>query len=398
MAKQASIAWDDSFSQYDFGEGHPMDPVRLDLTARLCRDLGLFEPGDIEIIAPELPTDEVLARVHDPAYIEAVREASLDPTRAKERFGIGTEDDPAFLGMHEVSARITEGTRLVAERVWKGEAEHGVNFTGGLHHAMRERASGFCIYNDAALAIDWLLANGAERVAYIDVDAHHGDGVERAFWNDPRVLTISLHETGTILFPGTGFPREIGGTDALGTAANIALPPGTKDAAWLRAMHATVPALVRYFKPDFIISQHGADTHYTDPLAHLSISVDAQRVAIETMHDLAHEVCGGKWVGLGGGGYEVTGVVPRSWTHLVAIASHRPVTLETAVPESWLQHVKSTFGVDAPPLMGDGFAEGGRVWFRPWESGYDPENSVDLAVMATREAVFPHMGLDVWFD
>lgn len=395
---QASIVWDDSFSGYDFGDGHPMDPVRLDLTARLCRDLGLFEPGDVEIVVPELPTDEALARVHDPEYIAAVRQASADPASAQQRFGIGTEDDPAFKGMHEVSALIAGGTQLVAERVWTGQARHGVNFTGGLHHAMRERAAGFCIYNDAALAIDWLLNNGAQRVAYVDVDAHHGDGVERSFWNDPRVLTISLHETGTILFPGTGFPREIGGSDAIGSAANVALPPGTKDAPWLRAVHATVPALIRSFRPDIIISQHGADTHFTDPLAHLSISVDAQRLAMETMHDLAHEVCGGKWVGLGGGGYEITGVVPRSWAHLVAIAEHRPVSVETQLPASWVDHVKTTYGADVPPTMGDGMSEGGRVWYRPWETGYDPENSVDLAVMATREAVFPNLGLDVWFD
>ncbi len=398
MATSASIVWDDGFSRYDFGPGHPMDPVRLDLTARLCRALGLFEPGDVQVVSPEAATDEALARVHSPGYIAAVRAASADPGRAAQQFGLGTDDDPAFPGMHEISARIAQGSAMVARQVWAGEVAHGVNFTGGLHHAMRDRAAGFCIYNDAALAIGELLAAGADRVAYVDVDAHHGDGVERAFWDDPRVLTISLHETGTVLFPGTGFPRETGGPGAPGAAVNVALPPGTKDAAWLRAVHSTVPALLRAFRPQLIVSQHGADTHFTDPLAHLAVSVDAQRLVMETMHELAHELCDGKWVALGGGGYQVTSVVPRSWAHLVGIAAHRPVDVDTALPASWVQYVTGTFGAEVPPVMGDGTSEGGRIWWRPWESGYDPDNSADLAIMSAREAVFPCYGLDAWYD
>lgn len=231
MATQAHVIWDDGFTGYNFGLGHPMSPVRLDLTARLCREFGLFEGSDVQVDAPEAATDEALARIHDEAYIAAVRKASLDPSAPLEQFGLGTEDDPAFVGMHEISARIAEGSRLVAESVWTGSAQHGVNFTGGLHHAMPDRASGFCIYNDAALAIDWLLDNGAKRVVYVDVDAHHGDGVEKMFWNDPRVLTISVHETGAVLFPGTGFPRDLGGPDAEGYAVNLPLPPGVGDGA-----------------------------------------------------------------------------------------------------------------------------------------------------------------------
>ncbi len=186
-------------------------------------------------------------------------------------------------------------------------------------------ASGFCVYNDAAVGIRWLLANGAERVAYVDLDVHHGDGVERIFWNDSRVLTISVHETGRALFPGTGWPTDIGGPEAEGDAVNVSLPPGLPDAGWLRAIHATVPALVRAFKPDVLVTQHGCDTHVEDPLAHFAVSVDAQRSAADAMHRLAHDVCGGRWVALGGGGYEVVDVVPRTWTHLTAIAAHAPI-------------------------------------------------------------------------
>ncbi len=398
MSTQARIVWDESFTDYNFGHEHPMNPVRLELTARLCRDFGLFDAPNAHVVVPDVPADDLLLTVHTPEYVAAVREASADPSAANQSFGLGTDDDPAFVGIHEVSARIVAGTLDVTQSVWRGESQHGVNFCGGLHHAMPGYASGFCIYNDAGVAINWLLANGARRVAYVDVDAHHGDGVERIFWNDPRVMTISLHETGTVLFPGTGFPSDVGGPDALGSAINLALPPGVSDGPWLRGLHAIVPALLRAFQPDIIISQHGADSHFTDPLAHMGLSIDAQQTAMETVHDLAHELCGGKWVGLGGGGYEVIGVVPRAWTHLTALALHQPIPFTTPVPERWLAEVKARFGVDAPATMGDGVAERGRVWFRSWESGFDPSNAVDRAVMATREATFPQQGLDVFFD
>ncbi len=397
MGTQASIVWDEGFTGYDFGTEHPMNPVRLDLTARLCDAFGLFD-SEAQVLSPAAATDEALARVHHPDYIAAVRRASAAPDRADMAYGLGTVDDPAFEGMHEVSARIAEGSRAVAEQVWTGASAHGVNFTGGLHHAMPHMASGFCVYNDVALAIDWLLRNGAERVAYIDVDAHHGDGVERMFWDDPRVLTVSVHETGMVLFPGSGFPSDIGGAGATGSAANVALPPGVDDAHWLRAIHAVVPALVRAFNPQILVTQHGADSHFADPLAHLSISVDAQRLVAESLHDLAHEVCDGKWIALGGGGYAIIDVVPRSWTHLTAIAMHRPLSVDTDVPQSWLDHVMKRFGRQGPVRMGDGASEDGRIWWKSWESGFDPDAAIDRAVMATREAVFPHHGLDIWYD
>lgn len=392
------LIWSDRLLHYDFGATHPMNPLRLELTRRLAADLGVLD--HVRELEPQLPggSDEFLTWVHEPGYIDAVRSASLDPAAADPRRGLGTDDDPAFEGMHDVSALIAAGSVEACRRVWTGAADHAVNFCGGLHHAMADRAAGFCIYNDAALGIKWLLDNGAQKVAYVDLDVHHGDGVERIFWDDPRVLTVSIHETGRVLFPGTGFALDIGGPDALGTAVNISLPPGTGDSPWLRAMHAVIPQVVAAFEPDILVSQQGCDSHYSDPLAHFALTVDAQRTAYQTVHDLAHEVTGGRWVALGGGGYELVDVVPRAWTHLTSIATHRPLPLDTPVPRAWREHVRSIVGRPGPASMGDGVAEGDRVWWRSWSIGVNPEDPVDHAVQATREAVFPHLGLDIWYD
>src|SRR4029079_9133544 len=251
----------------------------------------------------------------------AVHAASADGT-ADPAFGLGTSDDPVFPDMHEATARVVQGTVDSALAVWEGRALHAVNVSGGLHHAMPGAASGFCVYNDAAIGIRALLDAGAERVAYVDVDAHHGDGVQAVFWDEPRVLTVSVHETGQALFPGTGHARETGGPGAPGAAVNVPLPSGTGDAGWLRAIDAVVAAVVRAFAPDVLVSQHGCDTHTMDPLTHLRMSVDGQRAAATLLHDLAHEVAGGRWVALGGGGYAVLDVVPRSWAHLLGVATH----------------------------------------------------------------------------
>ncbi len=388
------LAWDEAFLGYDFGPGHPMSPLRLELAARLVRDLGLLHHADVRVVPVEPATDDVLATVHAPDYIAAVRHASAHPLTAAGEYGLGTDDVPAFSGMHEAAARIAAGTRDVALAVWGGEALHGVNFAGGLHHAMRAKASGFCVYNDIAVAVVALLDAGASRVAYVDVDVHHGDGVERLFWDDPRVLTVSLHETGRVLFPGTGFANEIGGASAPGDAVNVAFPPGTGDAAWLRGFDAIVPPLLRAWHPEVLVTQHGCDSHALDPLAHMALSLDAQRCSYSALHDLSHELCGGRWVAVGGGGYEVVDVVPRAWAHLVGIAAHRPVDPHTEVPADWRAYVLERFGRQSPQRMTDGAPA---TW-RSWRSGPDSDDAVDRAVMATRRAVFPLHALDPWFD
>jgi len=223
----AAVVWDDGYLQYDMGAEHPLHPVRLALTMSLARSLGVLDAPNARLVRPEPADDALLTRIHAPEYLDAVRRAPDDPWVGH---GLHTSDNPVFPRMHAASALIAGGSALAARAVWDGQARHAVNIAGGLHHAMRARASGFRLYNDPAVAIADLLDRGAERIAYVDIDVHHGDGVQAAFYADPRVLTISLHQSPLSLFPGSGFPDELGSGDALGTSVNLALPPGTGDA------------------------------------------------------------------------------------------------------------------------------------------------------------------------
>lgn len=389
MTGSACVVFDDELTQYDFGPGHPMAPVRVDLTMRLARSLGVLDLAGLELIPAPTASDDELALIHDRDYIAAVRSVSDDPHENLDR-GLGTDDNPVFKGMHQASAHIVGATLAAAQKVWSGEALHAANISGGLHHAMADQASGFCVYNDPAIAIAWMLAHGAERVAYVDIDVHHGDGVQAAFYDDPRVLTISLHETPQTCFPGTGQPAEIGGPGAEGTSINVALPPGTTDGGWLRAFHAVVPEALREFAPDVLVSQHGCDSHRDDPLAHLMLSVDGQRAAHLALHDLAHELCGGRWLVTGGGGYEVVNVVPRTWSHLLAIVGGEPVDPQTETPLDWRMYVEERTGRTAPVRMTDGR----EPVFTDWSQGYNPESWLDRSIHQTRQAVFPHLGID----
>jgi acetoin utilization protein AcuC len=380
VARELDVFWDPALISYDFGAGHPLAPVRVRLTMELAAALDVLpEPRTFRPAS-----DDELAAVHDRAYIEAVRRGYPDP-----RYGLGTSDNPVFDGMHEASVLVAGATRAAAAAVWSGEAEHAANIAGGLHHAMRGHASGFCVYNDLVLAINWLLDHGAERVAYVDIDVHHGDGVQAAFYDDPRVLTISLHEEPATLFPGTGLPTEIGTGSGTGYAVNIALPAGTGDGGWLRAFDAIVPSLLRAFEPQILVSQHGCDSHFLDPLAHLELSVDAQRQAHAWLHDLAHEVAGGRWLLAGGGGYALVQVVPRSWTHLLAIAAGTPVPPQTATPASWRALARELTGETAPDAMTDGAP----LAWKFFGFANDTGDRVDRSIMRTRSAVFPAHGL-----
>lgn len=373
-----------------------MHPIRLALTQQLSTDLGLLDHDDVQVIGAEASDVGQLAGVHTRELIDAVQRLSADPGRADGRFGIGSADTPAFAGMHMASALACGATVAACDAVWSGAAQHGVNIAGGLHHAMPDRASGFCVYNDIALGIGSLLEQGAQRVMYIDLDVHHGDGVERIFWDDPRVLTVSLHQSGHTLFPGTGFATDTGGPRALDSAVNVALPPGTDDAGWLRAFDAVIPALARSFAPDVIVSQHGCDSHHRDPLAALNLTIEGMVAAYTWVHELAHRHSNGRWVALGGGGYELVSVVPRAWSHVVGIAGHRPVPTAAATPASWQQLVQETCGLSAPATMGD--IGGAAIRFGSFADGYDPDDPVDASIMATRRATFPGNGLDPFFD
>jgi acetoin utilization protein AcuC len=371
-----------------------MAPGRLEFTIALASDLGLLNRPNVRFVAPQPASDDLLRLVHDPDYVATVRAAPRHPDDSGlAAFGLGGADNPIFDRMHEASALVVGGTVDAARAVRTGAAQHAVNLAGGLHHAMPARASGFCVYNDAAVAIAWLLADGVRRVAYVDVDAHHGDGVEAAFAHEPRVLTVSLHESGYWAFPGTGFAHDVGHGEGEGMASNVALPPHTTDAGWLRAFHAVVPPLVRAFEPEILVTQLGCDSHRLDPLAGLDLTVDGHRAGYAALHALAHEVTGGRWIAVGGGGYAVVQVVPRSWTHLIAEITGAPLDPCTETPAGWRRQVRERTGEPAPERLTDGTDPS----YRPWDAGEgDPDDPVDRAIAASRRAVFPEHGLDPW--
>jgi acetoin utilization protein AcuC len=374
------VVWDETLLEYDLGD-HPLDPVRVELTIALARALGVLDRPGVRIEAPQPADETALLRVHHADYLAAVRAASAD--RFFFGYGLNTPDNPVFPGMHDVSALVAGATLRAAEAVWAGETTRAVNIAGGLHHAMPDRASGFCVYNDPAVAIGRLLDRGAERVAYVDIDVHHGDGVQEIFYTDPRVLTVSLHESPRTLFPGTGFPDETGGPGAEGTAVNVALPAGTGDAGWLRAFHAVVPEVVRRFQPQVLFTQCGADTHRLDPLANLRLTVDGQRAAHLALRALAEELCDGRWIATGGGGYALVEAVPRAWTHLLATVTGDPLDPSTPTPPAWQALAAQRCPHRTVP---ESMTDGAEASYIRWEWQEHPD-AVDRAISATRRAI-----------
>ena len=311
---------------YDFGPSHPLTPRRFGTGISLLEAIGA-----VPNLAPEPATDDELAWIHDEAYIETVKAFGREPF-AMSRAGIGPGDTPSFAGMHEASAAVAGGSLRAMEAILRGDAEHAFHPGGGLHHAMPHRAGGFCVYDDPALAIARARRDGL-RVMYIDLDVHHGDGVQAIHWSDPGVLTVSIHETGATLFPGTGFEDELGGGSAIGTKVNLPLDAGTGERGWLEALRLVLPALADRFRPEVFVTQHGADAHAFDPLAHLRVTTTAQGHAARLIDELAHRHAGGRWLSTGGGGYDVYRVVPRTWAHVWLAAAHREVP--DAIPEAW---------------------------------------------------------------
>jgi acetoin utilization protein AcuC len=331
---------------YDFGPSHPLTPRRFGPGIDLLRALGA-EPG----LAPEPATDEDLLLCHTPRYLAVVRRFSEpdDDPRTDAEAGIGPGDDPPFPGMHDAAAAVAGGSLRAIEAILSGDAEHAFHPGGGLHHAMPGRASGFCIYDDPALAIARARQAG-KRVLYVDLDVHHGDGVEAIHAADPGVLTVSFHESGRYLFPGTGFVSDVGEGVAAGSVVNVPLEPETGEAAWLTAVSSIVPELAAAFAPDVIVSQHGCDTHAWDPLAHLLVTTTAMGSAARLVDALAHRWASGRWLATGGGGYGVYRVVPRAWAHVWLAGAHReaPDRLPMAWRERWAAE-SARYGDPSPP-------------------------------------------------
>lgn len=335
-ACRSDFIWSPQFRAYDFGAEHPMRPERLLALHDLLRRTGALDGSHVRTVMPPAAAESELLLAHSEAYIEAVRRLSTgaeDRIRA-EVFGLGEGDTPAFAGMHDAATLIAGGTLTAARAIMRGETLHAFNPAGGLHHAHRARASGFCVYNDLAVAIAAVVQEHEAKVLYVDFDVHHGDGVQAAFYDDPRVLTVSLHETGRYLFPGTGGVTELGTGAAIGYSINVPLAAFTQDESWIASVESLMPALVERFQPDLIVSQFGCDGHTWDGQAHLRLTTAAYARAAALMHELAHEHCSGRWLATGGGGYEPVRVVPRAWA--LVWAEMASVTLPEALPVSWI--------------------------------------------------------------
>jgi len=323
---QPLLVWSDALREYDFGPGHPLTPKRFGPGIDLIRAVGAER-----LMEPEEASDEALARVHEPHYIEQVRSFSDHPWQPAA-MGLGTGDVPAFHGMHAASALVAGASIGAVERILAGDAEHAFSPAGGLHHAMRTRAAGFCVYNDVALAIA-AARDAGHRVLYIDLDVHHGDGTQAMFWDDPQVLTFSIHESGRTLFPGSGMVDELGGEKGQGFAVNAPVDEGVGDESWWSIVDFMLPVLADMFKPSFIVSQHGCDTHALDPLAHLRVTTASYQRACALVDQLAHEHAEGRWLATGGGGYDAFRVVPRSWAMVWLAQAHRRMPARTS--EAW---------------------------------------------------------------
>jgi len=389
MSGRSAFVYSSEYLGYKLSDEHPLNPIRLALTESLIDACGLLDGPDVFRADARMVTDDEIMYAHDRDYMERVRDLGHAPRFANPAldFGLGTGDNPVFPNMHESSGLVVGGSLVAAELVMSGQATHTFNPGGGLHHADRRRASGFCVYNDCAVAISWLLDHGFDRIAYVDVDVHHGDGVQAAFYADPRVLTISLHQHPMTLWPGTGWPGEYGEGPGAGYAVNVPLPPGTADSGWLRAFHAVVPSLLGAFRPQVLLTQCGVDTHAEDPLANLGLSVDGHRAIYRALRDFAGEFAEGRWLAVGGGGYGLFRVVPRSWTHLVATVLDRDVAPNRPLPADWVAHTAGLTRQQLPTAMTDGRS----TVYEPWTEGAD---RVDAAVLETRRAVFPLHGLD----
>ena len=306
------------------------------LTYDAIRDLSLLQLAHVSEVPARSATDEEIAAVHDRTFMEAVRgldEGSVERWAGLE-FGLGTPDNPIFSDMHGSSAAVCGATVTAVEAVVGGGVAHAFNPAGGLHHARRSEASGFCVYNDPAVAIAKVLELRPDwRVMYVDIDVHHGDGVQWLFYDEPRVLTVSLHQSGRYLYPGTGAEDEVGQGAARGTSANIPLMPLTGEADYLWAAENTLNELEQAFRPHLLVTQLGADTHHGDPLANLGLTMRAYPRLARLLHDLAHRSAQGRWVATGGGGYQATTVVPKVWTvHFAEMCG-----AADRVPEEWLR-------------------------------------------------------------
>lgn len=347
MKSDAKFVYSDDFLTYHFNPEHPFNQKRVILTKELLESENRLDEADI--IPPRKATDEELALFHDVQYIEAVKKASKGQLSIEEGriFGLGTEDTPMFENMHEASSYLVGGTLTAVDAILNGDAKHALNLGGGLHHGFEQQAAGFCIYNDGAIAIKYIREKTDLKVLYIDTDAHHGDGVQLAFYDDPNVCTFSIHETGRYLFPGTGNVNERGIKEGFGYSFNLPIDAYTQDESFLQLYETAFKEIAEYFQPDIILTQNGADAHVFDPLTHLCGTMSIFEKIPLLAHELAHKYADGKWIATGGGGYDIWRVVPRAWAQIWSVMRYDEI-IEGNIPESWLKKWESEAPVALP--------------------------------------------------
>lgn len=344
MTETLGIIYSETFQQYDFGPTHPLKPTRLKLTYELMKAIGLISARNVKVISPRAASREDLLLFHEPEYLRLVKETSEVGTGF-----LDTGDTPAFKGCYEASALAAGASLTAVDSVMSGKVTHAINIAGGLHHAHPDRASGFCIFNDPAICIAQLKKKyGLERILYLDVDAHHGDGVMYGFYSDPAVLDIDFHEDGRHLFPGTGFTKEIGEGKAVGLKINVPLSPFADDETYLGLFEKIVPPAVAKYRPQILLLQCGADSHTNDLLAHLQITTRTYRAIAKSVHRMAHEVADGRLVVFGGGGYNIANVA-RTWTSVACVLAG--YSCPETTPQSWRKLFEALVGEKAPDAM-----------------------------------------------
>ena len=346
LGGRTTLLYSEKFLDYNLGPFHPLRPIRVKLAHDLIRLKGLLN-GDVSKIAPpRMASEEEILLFHERHYVRLVQKYS-----EKGSGLLDAGDTPAFKGCFEASSLVVGASLEACDKIMTGKFAHAFNPSGGLHHAHPGRASGFCIFNDPAVSTNYLRKKyDVKKLVYLDIDAHHGDGVMYGFYNDPSLLDIDFHESGKYLFPGTGFPDEIGESEAKGLKINVPLLPSTGDEAYLRAFHKLVPDRVRKFRPEIIIVQCGADGHANDLLAHLRLTTNMYIEVVSKMHDLAHDLCDGRFLLLGGGGYTLANV-PRVWA--LAFATLADVKLNSEIPEDWAREFRKLTGEDSPNELHD---------------------------------------------
>jgi acetoin utilization protein AcuC len=340
-----AVIYHPAYRDYSFGDDHPFSPLRLDMTLDLCTGLG----HPLETVTPAQAVREELLTVHEEYYVRRVEALSRgESVDDAEDYGLDTPDTPAFRGMDEAGRWLVGGTLEGARRIVEGE-KRVLQLGGGLHHARRNFASGFCIYNDLAVAIHELTRKGLW-VAYIDIDVHHGDGVQQILYEDKRVMTISLHESGQHLFPGTGHVHELGSGVGRGLKLNFPMQPFTEGESYLEIFEHFVPTALRQFKPGVLVVQAGADAHFDDQLADLMLTTRDYERIFRRILEWADRFTSGRVLFTLGGGYSFW-AAPRVWTLLSLVLRDLPIP--ERVPEAWRDRWAGVIGKRPPSVFHD---------------------------------------------